>query len=396
MNADCRRCEDVNAFLTGDLSPREEEEFSNHLENCPACRAAANSSRRVLAQLRAVPDPEPAQDLVPLILARIHAPAETPRRIAWHRIAAVAALFVVFTAVILVREALQREPSSRLTAAEPAPVIVSNSRALDWFVRTQEADGSWSAERWGGQRNYAPALTALPLLALLSADETNTAHMKAAVRAAANLLEQQNPDGTFGPAFQGSPYNTSIATLALLHTWERNSNAVPRDALDTAVAALSKRQTVDGGWGYPYSPLADRSITQWHIQALELAANLGWTDARPALDRGLVWLNHHATPLADSDEPADSTSALLARATARPARADSSLDFYQAYFSSAALKHEAAPTAQQHLATLRQEILRHQATEGTESGSWPPDDRWGRAGGRLYSTALASMSLASR
>jgi hypothetical protein len=394
MNAECRHGFDVAAFLAGELPPREQAGFQRHLADCAECREAVESTRLLLGRLRAVPPPEPARDLAPLILARLHEPVlEISRRPPWRRIASVAAIFAVFATALAVRDALHREPSA---APETQRIATKTDRALDWFVRTQEPDGSWSAERWGGQRNYAPALTALPLLALVTAENTTPEREAAAARAAASLRALQNADGSFGPVFQGSPYNQSITTLALLHAWQHRPDIVPKTALDAALAVLAKQQTPEGGWGYRYSPFADRSITQWHIQALDLAASLGWDTARPAVERGLAWLATHSTPLDDSAEPADSTSALLARATARPARADGTLDFYQAYFAASALKHEHTPAAQQRLAGLRSEILSHQITEGTESGSWPPDDQWGRAGGRLYSTALASLSLENR
>lgn len=390
MNADCRRSEDVNAFLSGELSLDEQSAFSDHLEVCPACRDAVESSSRVIARLRAVPELKPTRDLTSSILARIQTPAEVPRRTAWSRIAAAAAVFAIFATALSVREVWRRQPTESIAAAQP---VTANQRALDWFVRTQEADGSWSAERWGGQRNYATALTALPLLALVSADETNPAQRGAAAKATAYLLAQQNADGTFGPNFSGSPYNSSISTLALLHTWQRSPEIVPRAALDAAIAALARQQTAEGGWGHLYSPMSHRSITQWHVQALEFAAGHGWTESALPLERGLKWLSQHALPL-DDDESANG-SELRAHITAARARTDRALDFYQSYFSAAALKHDNAPTAQKRLAALRQEVLRCQTTEGAEVGSWPPDDQWGRAGGRLYSTALASLSLAS-
>ncbi|HET6408036.1 MAG TPA: zf-HC2 domain-containing protein [Chthoniobacteraceae bacterium] len=393
MNAECRCLEDVNAFLSGELSLTDQAEFSEHLETCSACRKAVESSRRVMAHLRALPKLECTRDLTPLILARIHERTEVTPRAAWPQVAAIAAVFAILAAALSVREWRQRTASdSSIATVEP---VAANGRALDWFVRAQEADGSWSVERWGGQQKYATALTALPLLALVSADEWNARQSRAAARAAAYLLQQQNADGTFGPVFQGSPYNSSISTLALLHVWERDSKTVPKGALDAAIAALARQQTTDGGWGYHYSPLADRSISQWHVQALEFAAAHGWAEARLPVERGLMWIGHHAKALDDAEEPADSTSALIARATARNVRTDGQLDFYQAYFSATALKNEAAPVAQKRLAALRQEILRHQLTEGAEVGSWPPDDHWGRAGGRLYSTALASLALAN-
>jgi hypothetical protein len=393
MKADCRFCEDVNAFLAGELAPHEASDFSAHLPSCPGCQAALDASRRVLSRLRAVPAAEPAGDLAPRILARIEAPApSTPPRRLWPRLAAVAAIAALFGGPVLWREA--HPPSMAPTPASGGIASGTVDRALEWFVRTQEADGSWDAARWGGQRNYAPALTALPLLALAKADQPSPSQRAAAQRATRNLLSQQHPDGTFGPVFQGAPYNSSIATYALLHAWQQNPGSVPKAALDAAIAALERQQTPAGGWGYRFSPLADRSITQWHIQALEFAAELGWMDARDAAQRGIAWLATRASTEPES-EPADSTSALLARASDRPALRPGAIDYYQVYFTTCALKHTPSADAAERLEGLRRLLLRHQAAEGPDSGSWPPIDQWGRAGGRLYSTAMASLALGS-
>jgi hypothetical protein len=392
MNVECRHCIDAAAFLADELTPHERAAFESHLSTCPSCRDAVESTRQLLSRLHAVPPVELKRDLTPSILARLHEPEKMPRQTKWPRFAAVAALFAVFATTLAVHHALKRrEPDARATAR----VNTNTADALEWLVRAQEPDGSWSAERWGGQRNYTPALTALPLLAIITAEGSTPERENAAARAAANLLALQNADGSFGHAFQGSPYNQSITTLALLHAWQRYPDVVPKSALDLAVAQLAVQQTPEGGWGYRFSPFGDRSITQWHIQALDLAAKLGWAGAQPVLERGLAWLAMRSTTPDEAAEPADSTSALLARATARPARTNDALDLYQAYFDASALRHVHTPAAQERLANLRKKILKRQITEGDERGSWPPDDQWGRAGGRLYSTALASLSLAN-
>ena len=42
----------------------------------------------------------------------------------------------------------------------------------------------------------------------------------------------------------------------------------------------------------------------------------------------------------------------------------------------------------------RDEIVRRQVIEGHSAGSWPPDESpYGTKGGRIYSTALATLSL---
>lgn len=368
MNTECRHCEDVNAYLAGELCPRGEAEFSTHLASCPVCCAAVESSRCLLTRLRATPMPEPVRDLAPEILSRIHripALQDTPYHTSWWQIAVgAAAVLVTLCSGWLLREHTPEKVLDNgmvtASAADTPAAAERVARALDWLVRTQETDGSWDPARWGGQRNYAPALTALPLLALVTFEEADRERHAAIQRAAANLLRLQNADGSFGYSSQGSSYNTSIATFALLQTWQRNPSHVPKPALDAAIATLLKQQATGGG-------------TQWHVQALELARRLGWDEARKA---------------------ADLMQAVIARPERPPGTTHDVLNFHRAYFSTTELRnHCQDATALARLRTIQHEILRLQSTEGDENGSWPPDDEWGRVGGRLYSTALASLSL---
>mgnify|MGYP003344403264 FL=1 len=44
--------------------------------------------------------------------------------------------------------------------------------------------------------------------------------------------------------------------------------------------------------------------------------------------------------------------------------------------------------------SIRDVLLENQSHEGDTAGSWDPDrDRWGKAGGRVYTTALGALCL---
>lgn len=388
MNAECHHGDDANAYVADELSPREQSDFEVHLATCQQCREAVASSRRIVGLLRASPGLETTADLAPRILARLqdNAPSRRPSR--WPRVAAIAAVLTLLAG----GAALTHFHTPASLAMRP-PVAdenaVSITRALDWLCQNQEPDGSWDAEKWGGNRRFEVALTALPALALLNAESPLPPASAAVSRAAQWLQQQQHEDGSFGPDFSGAAYNQSIATIALLRTYQRSPSASLKHSLDAALANLLARQTDDGGWGYVRSPLADRSITEWHLEALALADTLGWEATRPPLLRGQSWLAVHPQPQTKAEEPADSPSATESEPSANPGK----LDFYRAYFLTAALQREHDSFSRQQLADIRRTLLLRQKAGGSDSGSWPADDRWGRAGGRLYSTALASLSL---
>ena len=129
MNTEWRQCENVNAFVAGELSREEQADFELHLGACADCRAAVESTRRVIGRLHALPQVETAHDLAPLILARL------PKRPRWSRLAAIAAVLALFAGgALVVHVKNAAKPTESLTDKGVVPV----ARALDWFCQIQE------------------------------------------------------------------------------------------------------------------------------------------------------------------------------------------------------------------------------------------------------------------
>lgn len=371
MQTECPQSCEVPAFLAGELSPDALRAFEVHLHECAGCQSRLESTRLVLERLRSVPAPEVRAGAYEAILRRVHA----PRYPFWQRAAAIAAAVVVMAGV-----ALLVRPDTRLASV---------NHALDWLCQQQEADGSWDAAKWGGLNHFKVALSALPTLALSASNEQSAPRAAAVARSVAWLQQQQTAPGVFGPRFQGAPYNQSIATLALLRVYQRQPQQVPKATLDAALETILSRQSKEGGWGYLRSPAADPSITEWHVEVLRLASELGWTNLRERLQRAELWLK--ANPSSRAQEPLDSPSELLGDA----GPIDPDLDFQRVYLLAERTRRSPESASNQHLERLRTVLLRSQERRGAQSGSWAPYDRWGRAGGRLYSTAMASLSLGS-
>ena len=297
--------------------------------------------------------------------------------------------------------------------------------AIDWLCRTQESDGSWNATRWGGDQRFQVALTALSLLALLGPEPLMPEQSTAVHRALRYLRSQQNEKGEFGPTFDNAPYNHGIATLAMLRAYKHQPQEDVKRSLDLAINVICARQTQDGGWGYMQqsAPSPNLSVTLWQLEALKLADTLGWNGVHLNVQHGMRWVagmvddrgafgyrqtrdfpNGPQTLTAmGAMSVLDSRNARLISPVLRKAieakvrevasLADSGIDYYRAYFLTAALKQMNDEASIQRLASVRHDLRLHQATGGTESGSWAPDSQWGGVGGRLYATALASLSL---
>ncbi len=149
------------------------------------------------------------------------------------------------------------------------------NRGMDWLVARQAADGSWSNPDF-------PALTALPLWALVQSGSAETA---AVDRAVAHILSSVNPDGSIcrtpREIKKGGGlcnYNTAIAMVAL--------NAVGRPELvpvvqkaRTVIAGTQHKgdDTYEGGMGYDPStgrPYADLSNSYMAYEAMRLTENV--------------------------------------------------------------------------------------------------------------------------
>jgi squalene cyclase len=379
MNADCRQSQ-AAAYITEDLSAFEREEFELHLSLCAHCRTMVETTRAVVRRLRSVADVDASADLESAVLTRIHEPRNAHAGRRWLPRAAVAALVSLLAGGALWRSLQDDEPSPAQSVAPTSTLAAveesaSFHRALDWFCQHQEPDGSWDAERWGGNRRFQVALTALPVIALVEGDETR--HQTAVLRATDFLRKQQRPDGTFGERFRETPYAHSVTTFALLRAYQQKPEPASRPMLSAALQVVFSSQSTDGGWGYENGSTPNFAITRWHRDVVELATSLGWSEAGERLARANRWIADQAPSASTKGEfPATDPT-----------------DYHRAYFAVASLRHDGSADAQHRLAAIRHGIVATQSKAGDASGTWHPTDQWSRVGGRLYSTALASLTL---
>jgi hypothetical protein len=425
----CRWCDLSVAYLAGELGAEERGRFETHLAGCAACGDEVAALRQLIETLREVPHRTVSRDLVPGILAALPkrravwlAPAWFPRRVTGLAAAAAVVLSVAGTWWMWGhRDGGKREAG----VVEGQAVTTPGGRAAVWLCRVQEPDGSWDTARWGGNKRFQIALTGLALMAILE-EETGApaTRLQAIDRAVAYLMRQQNGEGGFGTFFDASPYNEGMATLALIKADRFISDEALHRTVDRAIKSLCVRQHADGGWGYrnESAPVSNLSITLWQVEALRLAAR-DWPEVRPNVGRGLRWI----ASVADEDgsfgyrqrrdfpegsrtltmmgamSMLDATAgdmlppvrrqAIQAQVERVAAAPDSGRDYYQSYFLAAALRKMEADAARRQLVSLRDRLMAGQVRRGPQSGSWNADDCWSATGGRIYATALASLSL---
>jgi len=434
----CGWAEELPALLLGELSAARAAEVEQHIAGCAACAAQCDAFSRVLIHMRAQSTEQPVRDLAPEILARLSAAeARWQRRSFWLRAAALVLATVGLGAAMLWHayraasfDLASTVPLSTINllpstiSAAPADRAQAVAQALAWLERTQEADGHWDTARWGAQRMYSVGLTSLALLAL-SADghAVITPQRAALMRGLDWLIAQQDTRGQLGPDGSAAMYNHSMATLALLEGVALETNAAHRAACQRALAFITGAQRASGGWGYSRGPSdnVNTSITVWQLQALLRAEKLGFAEVRPHVVQGLAWLGERvsaegrigyrrADDFPNGAETLTAAGALcllrsaggahdprIARMLAwvrGTAAQPATSDYYRCYFVSAALV-AAGGGADPALEKMLGAVLAQQTRDGAEAGSWMPGDRWGRAGGRIYATAMAILALHS-
>lgn len=425
--AACRFSAEAAAFHAGELADPDRRAFELHLAACPVCARELESIRRTMDELQALAPAKAGRDLAPRILARLGEEQARRPALAFPPAYAAAAAALLLLAGIAACWVLRRSHPGSPSAggaevAGAGKTAGAPSDAVVWLCRTQQPDGSWSAREWGGDRRYEVALSSLAALAILQGGKLSEEQLAAVRSAAGYLLEQQNPAGEFAAAAGSSPYNHGMATLALLRSYEVLRDESLKPPIDKALQVIRARQMPEGGWGYwgEKTPESNLSVTLWQVEALKLAVAMGWEDARPQVQRAVRWIVSVADGRGQfgyrqsADFPAgpDTLTAMGALAVlntpdkvlppgwrekivakVQATASDTVLDYYRAYFLTAAMEKMQDEASASQLARVRESLAKRQVADGPQRGSWDPDRQWGSVGGRVYATAMASLSL---
>lgn len=342
-----------------------------------------------------------------------------------------------------------RDPSRRGALARARGGTAESEQAVEaalaWLAKQQSPDGSWDADAFGagqvgvdedgidrqnaGKRSDS-GLTALITLAYLGAGYTAERgdYTDVVGRAVDWLVANQDEDGYLGAAAVSyeSMYCHGMATFALgeayamrtAGTTDARSDRIRR-ALGRAVEYILNRQGSDGGWRYAPGQAGDMSMFGWQLMALKSAAVGGipvpadaranmraFLDARAKGEAG--GLSSYLYNLEPSHPmtaealycrqmlEADLDPALVAEAvdylkTNPPRR--SALDLYYWYYGTLAMFQLGGEPWEAWNDAVRETLVAEQVTEGENAGSWNPRGPWGPYGGRLYATAMATLSL---
>lgn len=326
-------------------------------------------------------------------------------------------------------------------------------RSLKWLARTQHAEGFWDADEFGAGRMRAderkngvvaqlakgddqPAgaradtgVTALAVLAFLGAGYTHEdgRYQEQVRKALSWLVRQQDQKGSLAgnATYFARMYCHGMATYALAEAVGMQddpfSEVEYRVALMKAVSYIAVSQDpVSGGWRYVAGQTGDVSMFGWQMMALKSAEIAGVpipaiTKSRMArflkarrvgVDKGLA-----SYRVKDRIDPVMTAEALFCRQMSgyprngddareairylmrhQPGRRD--LNLYYWYYGTLALFQYGGEEWNEWNGKVRDLLIDEQIKTGEYAGTWAHErTRWGRAGGRVYTTAIATLTL---
>ena len=329
---------------------------------------------------------------------------------------------------------------------------VAVSRALKWIVEHQNPDGTWSLIHSGGacrgrcandaklpekSKAFQQSLrsgTSLALLPLLGAGQTHLEgkYKNVIGRGLAALIAMGRPDEDFPRASwmdSGRMYSHGIASIVLAEAYGLTKDPDLRTPAQAAINFIAYAQNpAEGGWRY--SPqkagdLGDVSVAGWQIMALKSAQLADLEVPSRVTERARRFLDttqHNGgsryayLPMVeggDERKPTRTLTAvgLLCRMYLGWQRDDPRLrsgiewmigkgpsegNYYRNYYAAQTLFHHTGGEGAAWRAwnePMREQLIEQQERRGHERGSWwVPGPHNGR-GGRLYTTALATMTL---
>jgi hypothetical protein len=306
---------------------------------------------------------------------------------------------------------------------------------LKWIAAHQAPNGGWTfaCSRFcrgqckgdGTKAEAVNAATALALLPFLGAGQTHiTGQYKDTVKKGLFFLIQ-NMKATPGATPHGSwhepggnMYSHGLASIAICEAY-----AMTRDpdlvqpaqlAINFLVYAQDPR---GGGWRYEVHQAGDTSVVGWCLMALKSGAMGNLTVPSTTFRGASLFLDSVQTndgAYYGYDKPSaavrDATSAIgllcrmylgwskdnpaIKEGIARLSKAGPSVDnLYYSYYATQVMRHQGGADWEKWNTKMREDLIKSQSSAGHESGSWFFEAGHGKEGGRLYSTAMATMIL---
>lgn len=320
--------------------------------------------------------------------------------------------------------------------------------ALKWLASIQNSAGYWDGEAYeagkgsvGGEadrvfagRDANTGLTALSILAFMGKQNTleEGDYSENVTRALHWLVGQQGKNsqgidgylGGRGTEIAGM-YSHAISTFAIAEAYAMTKDPVQSkfllEPLQRAVQFTLNCQLEDGGWRYLRNQRdgGDMSIFGWQLMALKSAQAAGLEIPLKTRQKMIVFLQQRGLGKSGglagyraSDAPSVAMTAeslfckqMLGAAREHPSCNEAvnfllanpprrqTMNLYTWYYSTLAMFQYGGEQWDSWNVPLRDLLISEQVTTGPFAGSWEPRDQWGGYGGRIYSTAFATLTL---
>ncbi len=313
---------------------------------------------------------------------------------------------------------------------EQGKYAVEVDRALAWLIESQHEDGSLGGDAGHYARMYCHAMATYALAEafgmqkrdlifgpivppdVLQAAATGANSMHAAALASCGV--------PMLASFSVSEYSSATVTDLVAYNLRKVDDVRLRAALLRAVTFTISQQDPDsGGWRYRFGQEGDVSMFGWQMMSLKSVEIAGVRLDPRVRQRMVEFLNsvrqgragglfgyrrgEKITPVMTAEAlfcqqmlgyPRDSPSSresvdYLLQNMPRL----SELNLYYWYYGTLAMYQFGGEPWEQWNTSVRDSLIQHQRIDGPFAGSWDPDGPWGRYGGRIYSTALATLTL---
>ncbi|MBM4003531.1 MAG: squalene--hopene cyclase [Planctomycetes bacterium] len=310
-------------------------------------------------------------------------------------------------------------------------------RALRWLAKHQEQDGRWDADalgagheirllgqdRRGAGADADTGISALAILSFLGSGKTHEQgeYEEVVKRGLEFLLVTQRSDGSFAGDAKvvEAMYCHGISLLAIAEAYALTKDERLRTALERGVEFTLRRQhPSSGGWRYEPGDLGDTSQFGWQVLALKSAEATGLAIPQTARGGMSRFLNSVSSGrnrgLASYRAGERVTTTMTAEALVcrvfldecTESQSREAVEFlrseiprkgqdnhYYWYYGTLAMFQMQGAEWQQWNSALKEQLLSSQKLQGPAAGSWDPDRQWGQYGGRVFSTALATLCL---
>ncbi len=258
-------------------------------------------------------------------------------------------------------------------------------RALSWLIRQQDADGflGGNATRYARMYCHGMATYALAEAYGLQRDQSNARRLRGALeRALAYTISQQNPEDGGWRYVRGQQSDTSMFgwQLMALKSAEIAGIAIPSGTRQGMFNFLSTRSLGEHGGLATYRLL--KSAEPPYKLLKKDAVPTATMTAEALFCKQMLGIERDA---------AASQEAVEFLLTRLPKLSEQNL-YYWYYGTLCMYQHGGDPWRKWN-EQVREILVAEQNKTGHAAGSWDPKGPWGPHGGRVYSTAMATLCL---